>query len=242
MKLLDKRTVNNLQNEQKRLEINEAIKLAGKVDRLRQVAATEQANLKKFKEEGVKVLKEELTHLKSQYNAIKQEVNALEEQRKFLMLPLNKEWAELRSEKDEFHIQVARLKELEVYLHRKEVDLDQKSREIDKYQAELQTLEEHHKSLLEDAIQKKKEAKQFYELKVKEVQKLDKEVIANRKLIKKEQEDLTFIKIDLDNREKVLNKREKVLNFKERQIKDQYETLQRTLTRLQNDKRSIKKR
>lgn len=76
-KLLPKQEFAQLKSEERKREIDEGIKLAEKVDLLRETAAQEGANLAKFRIESLKVIKEEIDKLISEKDILKKEIAEL---------------------------------------------------------------------------------------------------------------------------------------------------------------------
>lgn len=70
MKLLEKREIDKLKAIDRRKEIDEGIKLARKVDTLRELSAKEETNLLKFRDESIKKVKEEINILIAEKEAL----------------------------------------------------------------------------------------------------------------------------------------------------------------------------
>jgi len=95
MKLLEKNEIIKIKSVEKEMEIREGIKLAKKVDSLRELSAKEQDNLIKFRNETVRKVTNEVNSVIQERDTLKNEVISLKEQRKELLKPLDEEWAKI---------------------------------------------------------------------------------------------------------------------------------------------------
>lgn len=101
MKLLTKEDLQEKKSFERKKEIDEGVKLAKKVDTLRELSVVEQANLTKFRDETLNSIKNEITLATTQYNALQQQIKQLEEDRMRKMAPidLTKEWEQVKNDK-----------------------------------------------------------------------------------------------------------------------------------------------
>jgi len=74
MRLLPKSEINVRQAQQKRAEIDEGVKLANRVDNLREIAAQEEASLSSFRNTTLKAIGEEVKKAEEERNVILKEV------------------------------------------------------------------------------------------------------------------------------------------------------------------------
>lgn len=96
MKLLDKKTANAEVATQKKQQIDSGIKLAKKVDALRETLGEEEKNLETFRTETVKGVQIEIDSLIRQKDTIKEEINVLNRQKAKALVPLEVEWERVR--------------------------------------------------------------------------------------------------------------------------------------------------
>lgn len=103
MRLLTKQQVEKDKSLEKRREIDEGVKLARKVDKLREVSSREESNLKHFRDESIRAVKIEIDSLIVEKEALKEEVVELEEKRIIAQAPidLKKEWGQVKADKVE---------------------------------------------------------------------------------------------------------------------------------------------
>ena len=81
MKLLPKSDIAKAKSVDKQREIDEGMKLAKRVDSLREVAAAEEASLKKFRSETLGAINTEITANATKRDELTQEVQSLEERK-----------------------------------------------------------------------------------------------------------------------------------------------------------------
>lgn len=103
MRLLAKQQIEKDKSLEKRREIDEGIKLAKKVDKLREISAQEESNLKRFRDESIKVVKSEIDVLIVRKETLKSDVKELEELRILAQAPidLKAEWGKVKTDKVE---------------------------------------------------------------------------------------------------------------------------------------------
>ena len=106
MRLLKKSEVTQKKAQARKQEIDEGVKIAQKVDAVRNTLAEEEANLDKFRTESVKNIKAELAPLEEKRDGLKKEVQELERTREQLLIPLTEEWEEVETAKKQIEKQL----------------------------------------------------------------------------------------------------------------------------------------
>lgn len=101
MKLLTKQEIVREKSLERKNEIDEGVKLARRVDTLRQTVAKEEANLNKFRDESLKILRNDLETLQKQKEVLVSQINELDEQKRILRIPLDSEWVKVETRKKE---------------------------------------------------------------------------------------------------------------------------------------------
>ncbi len=99
MKLLTKSDIDKAKANQQKKDVDEGLKLARRIDNLREVAVQEEANLEKFRKTKVASLSAEITQLEAIKDSFTGEISQLKRERRALMKPLEAEWAEIHKEK-----------------------------------------------------------------------------------------------------------------------------------------------
>lgn len=84
MKLLSQTEVNKLKGNERKQLIDEGVKLAKKVDLLRETSAKEEANLAKFRTESLRTLREEIEVLVREKLSLCEELKGLREEKERL--------------------------------------------------------------------------------------------------------------------------------------------------------------
>lgn len=88
MKLLSKNEVQGLQTKERGVEIGEGLKLARKIDVLRETAAKEESNLAKFRMETLRIIRGEIDGQIRVKTALIQEIAELENTKKGLIIAI----------------------------------------------------------------------------------------------------------------------------------------------------------
>lgn len=78
MKILNRQQINEEKSRLRKIEIDEGIKLAEKIDLLRETAAKEESKLKKFRDENLKIIQKEINELIDKRNKLLDEIKNLE--------------------------------------------------------------------------------------------------------------------------------------------------------------------
>jgi hypothetical protein len=78
MKLLEKNEISKIKGIERKMEIDEGIKLAKRVDTLRELSAKEQTSLSKFRDESLKQIRIEIDSLITERNNLILENKELE--------------------------------------------------------------------------------------------------------------------------------------------------------------------
>lgn len=101
MKLLKKSAVSSELAQQKKNQIDEGVRIASKVDALRQSLASLESQEREFISGMQSRLRAETDHLHREIESLKSEILSLEEKRALLLIPLDAERESVRSAKSE---------------------------------------------------------------------------------------------------------------------------------------------
>lgn len=74
MKLLDKKTISQQRSNERKMEIDEGIKLAKKIDTLRETASKEEQNLANFRQASLDVIHTEIRTLTDEKHKLIEEI------------------------------------------------------------------------------------------------------------------------------------------------------------------------
>jgi len=231
MKIPDRKQIASDFNLQRKLQVDEGVKIAKKVDVLRETLASLEEQHRKFIAGTRQDLINQTEGLERKKADLQGELVHLEERRKRLLEPLDKEWAKLYDKETILTKRLFLFKDNEDKLNERESQITktEKSTEEDRYKIlelkgeterankEARQFRDEQKSIRDDIKRTKdNQDKDFFKVN-KELNKRDDELIIQRKY--------------LDLVKKNLDAREKELDDKDRAIKDKYATLQRTLNR-----------
>lgn len=101
MKLLPKSEVEKARATDKKREIDEGMKLAQRIDNLRETAALEEGELEKFRKETIKTIHEDITTESQRLDELKKKVSDLETRRQEALKPIFEEQERLEQARKE---------------------------------------------------------------------------------------------------------------------------------------------
>ena len=120
IKLLAKRDIDAAKAKERSLEVAEGLKLANRVDGLRETQAQEEASLQRFRTETIKKINEEITESTAKRDSLLTEVKTLQADRERALIPLDKEKQEIVEERVELEEKHSLNKAFEETLEKKE--------------------------------------------------------------------------------------------------------------------------
>lgn len=130
MKLLSKREIDKAKAVDRQREIEQGVKLATRVDTLRETASEEEANLTKVRVASVAQLHAEINPLMDQKEQLISDIRELENLKRIAQIPLDAEWEKVRKEKES-------LNGLEERLSHREHSLAERSQQVEAGEKEL---------------------------------------------------------------------------------------------------------
>jgi len=232
MKLLTKSEQSKAKATEKQKEIQEGLKLAKKVDALREISAQEDKALKEFRKNTLAEIAKETLKESKKLDALKDEVKELEERKLEALKPLE---AELRAIEDK----TATLNELIANFNTRgekiaklEADVEKRVKEVSVQEIHVQTIKsqaldnfKESDTLVQEAVNNSRLAREVLDKAKQEAE----ELINNAEFKEKSiinREKAVFVK------EEELRKKEIDLAKQESALKDKYETLERSIKRL----------
>lgn len=231
MRLMAKSDIDKAKAAAQRQSIDEGLKLAKRVDALREVSAAEEASLERFRSETLKVIHAEITEVTEKRDTLKKEVADLEALKVELQKPLDEEWVRLYS-----YEQVVMLREDDVKVKEMEVlgkltEADNLRIEAQKHLLESETA--HHLSLIKLKEASTKEGEAFATFK-----EADKKLVEAERIRAKADSEFTAKEKELADREQRvimaeanLKTRNKELTNAEKRLRDREAMLERNLKR-----------
>lgn len=239
MRLLDRKTITQNINAERKADIDEGIKLARKVDALRETLQKEEQNALKYKSATLDEIQKQIEEKMKNRDYLKKEnlereVAKLEEKREKLLIPLDKEYAKLEErtegiKKLETEVNLMKekeekiTKEIEKKLKNIEKDekiLNEKLSTVEKRLTESEAIQEEAKKIHDKKVQEERDIMTLEAKRAKLVEPLDKEwenlktqkieVDIEKKNVRKLNEDLEMLKIKAE--EKLENAEEEEKN------------------------------
>lgn len=149
MRLLKKEEIVKAKSLERRVEIEEGMKLAKKVDALRDILPREQKKLDDFRRETLASIHKDITEAEDKKTALMSEVKSLEERRVAALKPISHLWEEIRSKEKE----VNEREEIVTKIEMEVVSLEQKAqKDLKKASDELKRSTNLKESALSDSI------------------------------------------------------------------------------------------
>ncbi len=233
MRLLQKSEIDRKKAVEQKTLMDEGLKIAKRVDILRETVAREEVALERFRASSVETINAEIVPLEKKKNDIKKEVSDLEDTRRELMKPLDAEWARVRELDRKNASKLVFLEEWDDVL----TDVEKKTQEFrieaEQHLRAAQTREKLAQEAIDDAARAHESAKaalgsaHVVETKALELKKKTEKLLTHREGVVAEREKNAMLKeTDLVAREQSLSEGWKLL-------KDREALLERTLKRTQ---------
>lgn len=99
MKLQPKKAIQADLATQRKAQIDEGVKIASKVDTVRETLAQEEGNLRRFRQETIASVQADIDRYIGVKDTLKSEIVVLERQKSNAQIPLNAEWERLRKDR-----------------------------------------------------------------------------------------------------------------------------------------------
>jgi chromosome segregation ATPase len=232
MRLLSKKIIQEQVAEQKRQQILDGVKVATKVDKLREEFAQLQRQRLDFLEGNKRALEEELQPLYTKLENLKGQVKQLAEERKELKKPLDDEWKLLEETKVIFKSQQEEFNKKEMDLEDIKVFLNNRQEEVEANLAKQKSLLKETEYNANKSREDKDESEKNLRIVNDRAYKIEKQ-IADRLAEVQEKEKLALFNLKAAEQVKAMNEtKEKELKDKEKKVKDLYDTLARNYERL----------
>lgn len=239
MKLLNRQRLNTDLQEQRMLQAQEGLRLAQRIDLLRETLATLEKQHADFLVQSQVTYKEAISSLQMQKSLLEGEIARLEERKAILREPLDQEWEELERQKKEQEKVLVAISVRDTSVFQKESILLGKEKALSLREKAIEDMEKVAK---EDTASAQKELERVNELSKhtkNEYQKLIQEQErVETVLAKKEKEHNRWVAA-LETKEKTLQKREKSLDEREKFVDHKFAVLQRNITKLNSKKHAI---
>ena len=158
LKLLKKSEIDKAKSLDRQRDINEGLKLATRVDSLREVSAQEEVALTKFRTETLAQIGNDIMKESKKLDKLKEEVKEAESKKAEAQIPLDTEWEKVKSEHNTLADKSKELEELKINLDKKVAELEERSKSIFTLGLQATSAKNQASDLLRDADNKEKAA------------------------------------------------------------------------------------
>lgn len=232
MKLLDKSVIQKEKSNERRVEIEEGMKIAKKVDSLRELVAKEQENARKFREETIQKVTAEVAEILRKKDEILKEVSELEEKRKKLLIPLDAEWDKVRQAEMANTMIASHISEREGIIEQNEKQISKRKKDLEIEERRISEIKANAGISLSEAQSREREADKLLRESMEKSDVLSKEFDERKRIIFSKEEEIRCKEIDLDSLKNHLEEEKIEIIKAKAQIADQRGTLERAFARL----------
>lgn len=232
MKLLPKKQVQSLVEDQRRVQIDEGVTLARKVDALREKLADLQQQHSLFVMGMEDNLKERTKKLFEIIQEKETEIKLLEVKRQELLKPLDIAWKTVEIRETELNNLKADLETDLANLNRKEQGIDKKNNEAKTILNHIKVRERELERTFDKAEQLKIEAEKIYLQKVNDKEKQDKKFDERNRALDLAESAVKSYEFTLSQRQEQIEMREKENEAETIRLKDKELTLERAFNRI----------
>ncbi len=232
MELLSKNEVTVVRSSERKKELDEGMKLARKIDSLRELHSKEETSLIKFRDESLKRIKDDIEELNRHKESIKSDITVLEGRREKALVPIDKELSLLETCKKDISKRHELLDSRELEILSKSNELSSRENKVDIEESRIEGMKQAISATFQNAQKKLSESESIL------IDTKNKSAIIKSKLDKREEElallgkGISSREIDIENKISWIVNKEKELRDRERAVNDKYDTLQRTINRL----------
>lgn len=235
-KLLDKRIVSAEVATQKKRQIDEGIRIAKKVDALRETKQEEEQNLDRFREENIRRVQIEIDAKIRERDELRREVENLHGERLRLIAPLDEEWAKVNEKSAELEQIGIKLAEIDASLLERGKVLEGLEKEKNDALERAKSKEERATKALEKATHTQQEADERYTSLVGQANKVLEEATKREKGVEQREINADMFEFRLKDKERSQQAKEEELTMREVQLQEGWKNLQQTAERLKRGK------
>lgn len=231
-KLLDKKIVNAEVATQKKNLIDSGLKIAKKVDAVRETLQTEEKNLEEFRAQSIKRVQVDIDQHIKVLDDIKLQIKDRREELTQLQLPLNQKWEEVNKAQAICNDWSLELDRKEHHLDGRQTLIENSEREIDIEKGRITEMKRITVDKLNHADDNLERAREESANIRNKAQAVLSSAELREKVVIGEEEQLQSTLVWIEKEKKRLTSWEKDLSKREKVLKDRYATLERTLKRV----------
>lgn len=204
MNLLPKKEIDLQKSSERKMEIDQGASLAKKVDALRELAAKEQQNLIRFRNESLGKVQVEIAELLAERDGISRDIESLRSDRTKLSKPLKGEWIEVRKANSQLDSLNEAMAQKSKALELKERELSEANEEISRIGRQVREKSGQIEKILSDVDLER--------------QNLQRYVSESEGKVLKKHDELTQRTHEMDSREATLASREREVEIAQRHL------------------------
>jgi len=152
--------IHKIKSKERKLEIDEGIKIAKKVDALRNTILKEEEKLATFKEQTVSQVTEEIAVLLEQKEKVARQVLELEEKKRVALLPITKELKNLQEAREEHKDSLSLIETHKLHIAREKATILTEQSKLERENKKLEKKKETIHLLERDVTEKQKQIQQ----------------------------------------------------------------------------------
>lgn len=231
MKLLTKSEIEQHRAKERKLEIDEGLKLARRVDNLRKTVADEQKALGDFARANSKELIEQIADRANELHAISLEIQALREEREKLEEPLDAAWEEVEKARTDLQERALELRTEELRLEADKEANHREELELQRIVRKTRLDAEETRRLAAEAAARKKEVDAHAVAEERRIARLVANAEHEASELRQREDTVALREKRAAQRSKDLDKRELELANEKRRVQDLYQTYLRNRER-----------
>lgn len=215
MRLLKKKEIDKLKAADRKREIDEGVKLARRVDGLRETSAKEEASLEQYRTATLASIGAEIIEATNKRDTLSKEVKEYEERKTVALVPLTAQWKELEEEKATLAEEQASWTKRREGWEDAELDLKERKRQIglEEHRLHLRGIsvqEDLQKSakLMASAEQASKESATSAKTRTLELDDRERGLVSRETSVNNREKNASIREAEQDIRERELNKLE----------------------------------
>jgi hypothetical protein len=232
MKLLTKQQVNVEVQAQRKIQIDEGLTLARKVDALREKLANLETQQKKFFESMDSELHQRTDYLFEEIASREEEIKKLEQKRAELIIPLDNAWQEVKEKKLENDNLRVVLDEKSLKLAEKEQKVIENAKKAKELLFKAKTREKEVERVYDKADQLKMETESIFTAMLEEKDKQTQKFENKEKKLDERENSIKSYEFTLKDREQQIEIKEQEIREEKIRLSDQRQTLERAMARI----------
>lgn len=232
MKILKRNEVLAETNKRRQEQIDEGMNIARKVDALRSTLADLQKKHSDFIAGMKAAVEKEISPLVKLRDELKLEVSRAKAALADLRVPLDAEWAAVRSERQRLDDDIKDSSKREALIVETERELEKQQVQLEEDRKSIDDLKKDALHKLTEVDETLTEAEHIVHKATTDANKITALLVERERDVERKENEVYLKSVDNKNRAAHLDEKEAALNERERAVNDKYLTLERTISRL----------